>query len=40
MLDNRLNKMINDYDESRGEWADSVKAKDTDIASLKSQLTY
>lgn len=40
LVDTRLNKMIDDYDGSRAEWADQIRSKDSDISSLKEQLTY
>jgi predicted RNase H-like nuclease (RuvC/YqgF family) len=39
-LDNRLSKMISDYESSRGEWADQIRIKDRELSQLKEQLTY
>lgn len=34
-VDNRLNKMIEDYQSSRVEWADQVRAKDMELSALR-----
>lgn len=31
-LDNRLNKMIADYESSRAEWADQLRSKDRELS--------
>jgi hypothetical protein len=31
-VDNRLSKMISDYESSRGEWADQIRVKDRELS--------